>query len=267
MEVQLLRSNNHVDKVNKWLSASDPSINLNEAIKKRQKGTGSWFLQSETFKDWKSGIRRHLWLCGIQGCGKTVLSATIIEHLNKRRDSSQVVLEFFFDFTDSDKQTLDELIRSLIAQLYSRCEASREELDNLFSSCEDGKRQPTSESLFTTLLQMANYVQKVLVVIDALDECKTRRCTLLWMKKLASSGHEGIQLLVTSRKEEDIEFELKGWLHHENVVSIQKDVVDRDIRVYVHDRVRNGLEFERWYSNPSVQDEIEAGLMTKSGGM
>ncbi|PGH31047.1 hypothetical protein GX50_06155, partial [[Emmonsia] crescens] len=266
-QVDSLTQVNRYHQIFDWLKPSDPSTNLNEAQERRQEGTGLWFLQSEPFKEWKSGTRRYLWLHGIPGCGKTVLSATIIEHLNQQLDSSHVVLNFFFDFTDTNKQSLDKLLRSLVAQLYSGCEDSQKELDKLFSFCKDGQRQPTYESLFATFLQMVNYVEKIQIIIDALDECKTRRDLLLWMRNLTSSGHAGLHLLVTSRKEEDIESELKRWLHLEDIVSIQQDSVNDDIRAYVHERLRNDCHFKRWQSEPSVQDEIETELMKKADGM
>ena len=79
-----------VDKVQKWLSAPDSSRNYNEARKKHQKDTCSWFLDGTWFRDLqdKAGI---LWIKGIgklsnkylalwlvlnnytAGCGKTIL--------------------------------------------------------------------------------------------------------------------------------------------------------------------------------------------------
>ncbi|KAL3707747.1 hypothetical protein TMatcc_005729 [Talaromyces marneffei ATCC 18224] len=254
-------------RIEKWLCPPDPSINLNEAQKKRQIGTGSWFLDGEPFKKWKTGQCQHLWLHGIPGCGKTVLCAAIIEDLNQQTDLSHIVLDFFFNFTDADKQSLDKLVRSLVAQLYSKCDKSREELERLFSSCENGHKQPTFESLSTTFMQMAKYAGKIQIVLDALDECLTRRDLLSWLKSLACSGYTGLHLLSTSRKEEDIESELKQWLHQGNIVSIQQAGVNHDIRLYVHRRLRNERGFERWRSEPSVYDEIETQLMEKSDGM
>ncbi|KAE8371840.1 Pfs, NACHT and ankyrin domain protein [Aspergillus bertholletiae] len=265
--VEDLSQDNQFNKIKEWLSPPDPSTNLNEAQKKRQEGTGIWFLESNPFQEWKTGTRQHLWLHGIPGCGKTVLSATIINHLNQQLNSSHVILDFFFDFTDQNKQSLDNLVRSLVAQLYSRCENSRKELDTLFSSYEQGRRQPSQESLIVTFLQMANYVPKIQVVIDALDECTTRKDLLLWMENLARSGSTRFHLLVTSRKEEDIESELKRWLRQEDLFSIQQDPVNHDIRTYIHKRLQYDRGFERWHSEPSVQDEIETELMKKADGM
>ncbi|KAH8797815.1 Pfs, NACHT and ankyrin domain protein [Xylogone sp. PMI_703] len=265
--VDRLNLDSQSNKINDWLCPPNPSTNFNKAIAERQEGTGSWFLESEPFKEWKSGTRRYLWLHGIPGCGKTVLCSTIIEHLRQNQDSPHVVLDFFFDFRDAEKQSLENLVRSFVAQLYSRCENSRKELDTLFSQCEDGRRQPTTESLVTTFQHMMNYVKEIQVVIDALDECKTRRDLLLWMEQFSNSKNTNFQLLATSRAEAEIESELKRWLHQDNFVSIQQDPVNSDIRAYVHKRLREDREFERWRSAPSVQDKIETELMKKADGM
>jgi SpoVK/Ycf46/Vps4 family AAA+-type ATPase len=257
---------NQSDRIKRWLSPPDPSTNLNEAQKKRQNGTGSWFLKSKPYKQWKAGKHQHLWLHGIPGCGKTILSATIIDDLNQKPDSSCIVLNFFFDFTDTDKQSLDKLVRSLITQLYSRCRESRKELDKLFASYDNGERQPTFESLSTAFMRMTNYVEKVQVIIDALDECKTRSDLISWMENITRSEHAGLQLITTSRREEDIESRLKRWLHQRNTISIQQEITNFDIRLYIHKRLKEP-DFELWQSQPSVLDEIETRLMEKADGM
>jgi Cdc6-like AAA superfamily ATPase len=266
VEDLVLRS--QLAKLKSWLSAPDPSHNLNEARRKRQEGTGSWFLQSRAFENWRSGTDRYLWLTGIPGCGKTVLSATIIEHLNKQQHgSSHVILYFFFDFTDSRKQTLDKLLRSLVMQLYSKCENSRGDLEKLLLVCENGHQQPSYESLFTTFIQMMGQVEKLQIVIDALDECTTRGDLLLWMKDLENHAHSGLYLLVTSRKEEDIESGLRRWLNDLNTIPFRQDDINRDIRAYVHEALRADHRFERWHSQPLIRDEIETALVGQAHGM
>ncbi len=258
---------NQAQKINKWLDPPDPSNNLNAANEKRHEGTGSWFLNSKPFKEWKSGTRRCLWLYGIPGCGKTVLCSTIIEHLRQNQESPHVVLDFFFDFREAEKQSLDNLIRSIVVQLYSRCENSRKEIDTLFSQYEDGRQQPTTESLVKAFQHMTNQVEEIQIVIDALDECKTRRELLLWVENISSSKDTRLCLLATSRAEEKIKSGLERWLQQDNFIPIQQDAVNDDIRAYVRERVRNDHDFERWLSKPSVQDEIETELMKKADGM
>lgn len=62
----------------KWLSAPDPSTNYNEAQEQRREGTGSWFLQGQALKEWKEKPCARMWLHGLSGCGKTILSSSII---------------------------------------------------------------------------------------------------------------------------------------------------------------------------------------------
>lgn len=262
-QVEDLALDNQRQKIHEWLNPPDPSSNLNKAQKKRYMGTGSWFLDSQSFMEWNYGICQTLWLHGIPGCGKTVLSAAIIEHLKQLRDSSHIVLYFFFDFTDIDKQSTDKLVRSLISQLCSKCEDFRKELDRLYSSCGNGLQQPPYESLVGTFLQMVNF-GKIRIVLDALDECKARTDLLSLLEDLTTAG---CSLIATSRKEEDIESELKRWLHQDNMISVQQDAVNDDIRMYVRTRLRNDRGFERWRSRPHVQDEIEGELMEKADGM
>jgi Cdc6-like AAA superfamily ATPase len=246
-----LREDSQYRKVTKWLSSPDPSNNLAEALKLHHAGTGSWFLESDRFQEWESGTCQHLWLYGIPGCGKTVLSATIINHLNQQ----------------PDKQSHDKLVRSLAAQLYARCETSRKDLDKLFLSCEGCSKQPMFKSLCTTFLQMVNCMERIYIVIDALDECTIRLDLFLWLESLAISGPAGVQLLLTSRKEEEIESRLQRWLCLQSHIAIENDPVNNDIRAYIHERLRSDREFELWHSQPSVQDEIETELMKKADGM
>ena len=186
--------------------------------------------------------------------------------------SSQPLLYFYFDFSDTAKQTLDSMVRALISQLYYKYIEALPQLDTLFSSCEDGRRQPTSESLCKVLLQMIGQVKEVWIVFDALDECCTRKGPLMegilsWIREVLNSGQRNIHLLVTSRPEQDIESGISEFAHNDDIVPIQSGLINNDIRAYVHARVREDNSLKRWRSQPEVQDEIEARLLEKASGM
>jgi SpoVK/Ycf46/Vps4 family AAA+-type ATPase len=70
------------DRIIQWLQYTDPYINHNAACEKREPLTGNWLLQSEDFARWKREPKQFLWLHGIPGCGKTVLTSTIVKHIN-----------------------------------------------------------------------------------------------------------------------------------------------------------------------------------------
>ncbi|OCK96816.1 uncharacterized protein K441DRAFT_656827 [Cenococcum geophilum 1.58] len=269
--VQDLTFEQRREKIERWLSLSDPSINYNKALQQRQEGTGLWFLRSDAFAKWKIQRNSFIWLYGIPGCGKTILSSTIIEHL-KRSLPRQPLLYFYFDFNDTGKQTLDRMVRSLISQLYCKYKDTWKQLDSLFSSCGDGCRQPSCESLCGVLLQIIEQVKEVWVVLDALDECYTRKGPpieglLSWIRNLLNLEQRNIHLLVTSRPEQDIKLGLSDLAHNEDVVPIQGDLISDDIRAYIHTRVREGDDLKRWRPYPDVQDEIETQLMQKANGM
>jgi hypothetical protein len=205
--------------IERWLSPPDPSTNYNKALQQRQEGTGLWFLQSDVYAQWKIQQNSMLWIQGIPGCGKTILSSTLIEDVTTTLPSS-TLLYFYFDFSDFYKQTLDNMIRSLVGQLYHKYEETRTFVDSLYSSCEDGRRQPRCELLCQVFLKMIDSLDSLYIVLDALDECSTRAGShseglLSWMEDLLGSKQRDIHLLVTSRPEQDIQSKLNDIISAE----------------------------------------------------
>jgi len=205
------------------------------------------------------------------GCGKTILSSAIVKNLESIL-SFQPLLYFYFDFSDTAKQTLDSMVRALINQLYYKQIETSQQLDSLFSTHEDGRRQPTSESLCKILLDMIEQVKEVWIVLDALDECRTRRGPstegiLSWIKEVLNSEQRNVHLLITSRLEHDIESGILEFAHDDDIVPIQNSLISDDIRAYVRTRIRGDNGLKRWRSHPEVQNEIETRLMEKADGM
>lgn len=121
---------------------------------------------------------------------------------------------------------------------------------------------------------MVQQVGEVYIVLDALDECRTRagkrtEGMLSWMKDFLKTNSEdrNVHLLMTSRSEQDIEAELSQWVCDDDVVPIRGDDTADDIRAYIHTRIREDNGLKRWRSRPDVQDEIEAKLTAKADGM
>ncbi|GJC85751.1 putative ankyrin repeat protein L25 [Colletotrichum liriopes] len=206
---------------------------------RRHAGTGSWLLESAVFREWEAGKRQHLWLYGMAGCGKTVLSTTILDHL---RTSSTPTLAFFFDFNDAGKQTLDNLLCSLAIQLYRTGGEVASKLDNLFASHNGGR--PDTGALSACIESMMQTLQSVTVVLDALDECTTRGELLSWMQRLATgSNFSNTKLIVTARPEADLQRGIPRLFSKDNCVLLDKKAVDADIRSYVAHELQQRPEF------------------------
>ncbi|EXK77074.1 hypothetical protein FOQG_18203 [Fusarium oxysporum f. sp. raphani 54005] len=192
--VMSMASDHRFAKTERWLSPPDCSTNANLARKRRHPGTGAWLLNSPVFQEWKLGTRQHLWLYGLAGCGKTIPSTTILDHL--LQIDTYTTLAFFFDFSDPRKQKLEDLLRSLAVQLYHTGNEAARRLDSLFTSHGDGRRQPDTNALSACVDTMIQTAGKVFIIIDALDECAAREELLQWLKHLASRK---AQLIVTGR--------------------------------------------------------------------
>ncbi|KAK6507970.1 hypothetical protein TWF481_006390 [Arthrobotrys musiformis] len=272
------------EKIDRWLSAPDPSTNYHKGLERRHEGSGTWFLKSKQFDEWRTSQKSSLlWLHGIPGCGKTILSSTIIERLESD-PACQPLLYFYFDFTDTGKQTLENMLRVLISQLHHKLRDPSVQLESLYSSCADGRQQPTCRSLCETLSRMVEQAKEVWIILDALDECRTRGGSsteglLPWMSGILNSK-QNIHLLTTSRLENDIKSEIENFTrigsteaNHtawppDHIIPIQSSLISDDINAYIRMRVRqeeSGLK--RWRSHPEIQSEIEACLIGKANGM
>ncbi|XEV01773.1 hypothetical protein FSHL1_007060 [Fusarium sambucinum] len=162
-----LASDSRFAQIKKWLSPSDFSTNANMARHLRHPGTGTWLLNSSAFQEWKLGSRQHLWFYGLAGCGKTILSGTILDHLQES-NNTHTTLAFFFDFNDTRKQKLNDLFRSLAAQLYYSSSEAATILYRLFASHNNECRQPDRDTLCDCINNMIRITGKVFIIIDAL---------------------------------------------------------------------------------------------------
>ena len=256
-------------KIYSWLSPPDPSTNYHKAHEQRQAETGLWLLESAKFAAWKKSAASRLWLYGIPGCGKTILSSTIIEHLLQHcdNDSSLVTAYFYFDFNDAQKQDRELMLRSILCQLLQRSSTIPKSVDALFSACGNGQGRPSLHALQEVAPQILQHFTHVYIVLDALDECAQRRGLMNMLETVAGWRLDNVHLLMTSRKERDIESSLESYVKEEDTICLQRDVVDEDIQRYVQQRLSDDKTLAKWNKDVAVRQEIEAALMRGACGM
>ena len=194
-----------------------------------------------------------------------IRSSTVIEEVKSQYKSNPtVVIAYFdFDFNDTEKQRHDKFTRSLIEQLAWQSVEALACLQSLFFRCQDGKQQPTQDALELTLQQMLGGFEETFIILDALDECKEREELLLLLKNLNSWGTEKLHVLVTSRRERDIEETLESLATSE--ICLQSALVNIDIHTHISERLQNDSKLRKWPVN--VQGEIERTLMDRAQGM
>ncbi|KIW99546.1 uncharacterized protein Z518_11285 [Rhinocladiella mackenziei CBS 650.93] len=253
------------NRLSQWLRLPDPSTNYHTALQKRHPETGLWLLNGQDFRDWKSSTSL-MWLHGNAGCGKTLLSAAALQHILEHQQSHPdiiMVSYFYFDFNDTEKQSWQNAVRSLLFQLALQCSDILQDLEKLYQNC--GKGQwPTSGSAIQSLYRevVARPGQKY-IMLDALDECTDRKESLIFLREMMNSTPDDLHVLATSRPEKDIEDKLSSITTHN--INVQSALVNGDICVYICDRVATDETLRKWPS--SVQDEIATKLIKHAGGM
>ncbi|KAF1365439.1 hypothetical protein EJ07DRAFT_89865, partial [Lizonia empirigonia] len=274
-----VETNRKHSKLKKWLCPFDASMYHCEAQKQHFPSSGEWLMADPRFKRWLRQPHTFLWLFGLPGCGKTVLSSMIIDHLGK----TGICLGFYITFLEKETLSLDSLLRSLIWQLCCKHKASTLILQDLRTLCLEKKsdypeyRQPRTQELIMAFTDMLRLDQEIWIVIDALDECLTEgtrdnaKSLMSWIKKIAISNHNNLHLLVTSRKEDEIQVDFETIASPDSFVDIAGKGLKNDIKRYVQARISQSDELQRWKNEPDIEKEIreriQAQLIDRADGM
>jgi hypothetical protein len=83
----------------------------------RHATTGFWLTETDEFTKWMQGSNLHLWLSGIPGAGKTILSSLIIQQCLKQATDDRAVAFFYCDYKNAESQDVIKILSSLASQL------------------------------------------------------------------------------------------------------------------------------------------------------
>ncbi|KAF2006879.1 hypothetical protein P154DRAFT_420933, partial [Amniculicola lignicola CBS 123094] len=159
------------------------------------------------------------------------------------------------------------MVRSLVTQLSHQCVRILPGFEALFSTCENGQRQPSLNALLNVLQELINDFPSTYFVIDALDECKNRGELMRIIKTISTWQSQGLHMLFTSRREGDIKLTLESILDSQNILCIQTDAVDHDIQLYVRQQLKDDESLRKWQTNDAIRKRIETSLREKAHGM
>jgi hypothetical protein len=186
-------------------------------------------------------------------------------------DKSKRLAYYYFDFSNQRTLQIDALLRSLILQLEGQRVVLSEAVEALYERCNNGRSSPGSDHLASVLFQLLNEPLETFLVIDALDECPVgksggRKRLQELITGQASDIQGPFHLLVTSRKEDDIDRAMKIAVEklvlHE--VAIQNADVDNDVRLYVRNTIQTHDRLKRY--TEKIQNEIEDKIVTGAEG-
>ncbi len=153
---------------------------------------------------------------------------------------------FYFDFRDTDKQNLHNLLPSLLTQLSIRSDSCCDILSRIYKTHDDGARKPSTGTLIACLKEMLALPGQgpTYVILDALDECpntsgipSARKQLLDLLKDLVGLQLSNLHICLTSRPEIDIRAALEPLAFHPVSIheqSGQKNDIEDYIRSVVY---------------------------------
>ena len=271
---ELLRASEHRSQIDKkhrddlriqcenWLRPSNVRAFHDLQVNARLAGTCSWITSNDSFRKWINtecleSLHRLLCISGTHGCGKSVLSSSIVVDLEKE---DNYVLFFSFSSTDATRRIAENLLRTLLWQLVQKniTEKSIETLGRLIL-----QGQATASELwqaFGTIMQSANC--PIFCVIGGIDECTDFDTAIFGLIHDLINVCPNFRAVLLGRPHT-----VKALLQSINegvvTVHISPTTVSHDIEAFIVDEISNS-EILRL---PNVCDKVSTTLKEMSDGM
>ncbi|KAM0135353.1 hypothetical protein ACHAO1_005239 [Botrytis cinerea] len=254
----------------KWLSTIPYRKHQKLKQSERLKGFCEWLLNSKYYVQWKdSSALSLLWLNGMAGCGKSVLTSAVIESLCQEASSigNAAPVAYFYcsrNTAEPERANPEEVLRSILEQVSS-------------NTANLPIRKPVVEERLsldetTEVLLEILQVDPFYVVIDALDECNpNERFNLIEsLKTIIDESANVVKVFVSSRRDYDI----VSQLEESPCISIQPCHISKDIKDYVKKELSEAMEKKRIVKErlklgekKEMEQKITQALIEGSQGM
>jgi hypothetical protein len=217
-----------------WLSPINSAAKQHDIIRRKEEGTGQWFLHSAEYNAWQQGQDNILFCPGIPGAGKTMVAAIAIEHLCKGRQNEEIGVGYLFcSYKEQEGQTCNTLLEALLKQLTHGRPDHADAVVKMHETHQTQKTRPSHNEIATALQAVCSSYHVAYLVIDALDECTdtdgTRTKLLNTLQQLQTKAN--VRLMCTSRFIPEIEerFQLN--------TTLEVRASEQDVRQYVAGQV------------------------------
>jgi ankyrin repeat protein len=230
-------------------------------------GTCEWLFEDAGYQAWAKGTSGLFWIKGDPGTGKSVLMKHIAKRI-RERSSDDLVVSFFFHGQGMPLQkSLLGLFRALLASLLEyfpehlkQLVAKFVEREKRYGGFTERRWEWTENELkdvLSSVLAKHAHLQRVVIFIDALDECgeESAKSLLAYFKDLtyqAESHNAHFKVCLSSRH--------YPILALDTIPSVQVEKRNgQDIRWYVRERLRD-------ITPESKREQIQAEILSKSNG-
>ncbi|KAF4464176.1 ankyrin repeat-containing [Fusarium albosuccineum] len=232
-----------VSKLREWLQSTkynSPGGEYAKHVRAYIPGTGAWVRKSPEFRSWHGALETDqqqtgcLWVHGVPGSGKSVLAASIVQHLESVEPESPVLFFFFRQIVQRNHDP-KYLVRDFAAQLLPYSANLRHELNELSQSSGsvDGIEM---RQVWDILERAIGAMDKVYCVADALDEMDNEHFEFITkLRQLGLSDPRKVKVVLTSRPVPSIVNVLRDPGIVE--VKLQPSMIYPDIVKYVNVRL------------------------------
>lgn len=201
------------------------------------------------------------------------MSSSVVAYIKDRVQSDpQTALAYFFlSFSNHDEHNLDNVLASLVKQLYASRPDAPQAVENLVYFKEKGER-PDTKTLEAALLATTSGFSATFIIIDALDECPQldwQRMQLMdSLGRIIKALPDNVHILCTSRPEADIVTSMKTFLYAVSGKAIDltecRNILDYDIGLYIDSEFAS-TTYSSW--PVSLKHDAKRVLIDKADGM
>ena len=271
MQRDRLRAKSQKETLLRKLSSHDYIGPLKRIRKKRHGTTASWLTETTAFKTWFAETKSStLWLSGILGSGKSVVTAAAINELlcHSRRGKDHIGF-FFCEYDNANSLSARIVLGALIRQCLTAdtlSEVMESRLKNMFDGNEG--LYPDIDDLAFLLGELTATSTSITFVVDGLDECarKERMILLNQLHCLVSTPKSLVKIFFSSRElvMRDIASVFDSCLQ----VTMDCAEARADIPTYVKDVVTEKIQIaELEVGSPQLIHEIIEALVKGANGM
>ncbi|KAF4552215.1 Hypothetical protein D9617_10g071950 [Elsinoe fawcettii] len=179
-----------------------------------------------------------------------------------------IVLRYYFTFTESAKQTFENMVRTFIADLAHVNETNKEGLIGLHARHRSRRSEPSLTELCKFLSALMRQETSLWIILDALDECRLADLpeTVNWIMTETTANLD-LHILLTSRPELDIQTVIAKARSSCDMIQLDAMANRKDIESFTLARVKVGWRLQRWKAHPAIQDKIIGAIMKKADGI
>jgi len=297
-DMEKKRVNEEFERWLSWLRSGttldmlQPREQQRENMNKKSENTCGWIFDRSEYQAWLTKTKPQiLFLNGPAGCGKSVLTSSVINSFESRRasgDSEAPILIYFFCQIGNDtKQKGEKIMLHLLMQLFSKLSTDTNiglpwlserytttaRCIEMLRACSKTKNHSEKSDVLSMaalgglLIDLAAELERdVVIIIDALDECIDRKDSGFIETLIDTvSTCQNIRLFFSARPENDIVqvFGPTSSVLHLSI-EVEKASSEADIIKYVDEK----LSHEAFASVPkSDKKRARKAILKKSEGM